>query len=109
MNTLLTFTRDEFDTLKYNLPGPSRQMGGYQKFENWLIDNTNLVTMKCCLDERKLERLIRYVNNYGPGGPNGRIRLACRPPLERLGIVLNTEQAGYFAYLKAFREGKENE
>jgi DNA polymerase III alpha subunit len=84
---VLQFTAEEFSQLKINTPGASGDMGGYQKFENLLIERTD--RNRCCaLTPVELERLIRYINNYGGGGPNERIRRACKPALARLGIIL---------------------
>lgn len=83
----LSFRPHEIRFLRKNLPGESGQMGGYQQMENWLLENTN-ATGDIWLDPQRLERLIRYCQRYGSGGPNGRIRDACIPALRRAGIEL---------------------
>jgi len=82
----ITFIATEFRILKLNRPGPSGLLGGYQRMENELIENTNAQTGRCFLTDKKLERLIRYCQSYGPGGPNGRLRKACIPALRRSGL-----------------------
>ena len=85
---VMTFLPHEFAYLKYNYPpsGNPKDLGGYQKEENWLIDNTDRVTWDVVLDPVHLERVPRYCSNYGSGGPNARIRKACIPALRRIGI-----------------------
>jgi hypothetical protein len=89
---VLKWKPDEFTVLKLNVPGPSGTMGGYQKMENILIQLTDKVTLECYLKPEYVERIIRYINSYGVGGPNGRIRKACLPPLRRLGILLTSDE-----------------
>jgi hypothetical protein len=89
---VLAFTRDEFRTLKRNTPGPGGQLGGYPSFENILIDLTHPRTLHCPLSAAHFERLVRYIKNYGPGGPNGRIRAACVPALRRCGIDVEPDE-----------------
>lgn len=86
--TVLTFAPHEFRWLKWNEPGPSGQLGGYQRLENHIITTTDKATLRCPLDEQRLPRLIRYIQRYGSGGPNGRLRDACIPALRRAGIEL---------------------
>lgn len=79
----LAFLPHLFAILKRNTTA-----GGYQDFENWLLDNTDPVTLQCVLDPVRLERLMRYCRSYGAGGPNKRIRAACIPALRQAGIEL---------------------
>lgn len=91
----LHFLPHERAFLKWNEPGPSGLMGGYQNEENWLILNIDKSTGRCALDPIHFERICRYCRpdprGYGPGGPNGRIRAACIPALRRAGIDLAAE------------------
>ena len=87
---VIQFKPHEFGWLKRNTPGPSGQLGGYQRFENKLIDLTDRATLRCPLAPADLERMIRYAQKYGTGGPNQRIRDACIPALRRAGIELVT-------------------
>ena len=82
------FAPELFAILKFNHPGPSGKIGGYQKMENILIECTNKITLVCVLNAKYFERLTRYIQNYGSGGPNGRMRAACIPALRRIGIDL---------------------
>jgi hypothetical protein len=84
----LSFMPQEFSILKWNTPGPSGVMGGYQGFENLLINQTDRDTLRCELNNAREARLRQYILNYGPGGPNSRIREACIPALRRIGIDL---------------------
>ena len=83
----LKFAPHEFRRLKRNPPGG----GGWQQFENILIEQTDPGTLTCPLNPTHLERLIRYCKSYGPGGPNKRIREACIPALRRIGIDVAPE------------------
>ncbi len=85
--TVVHFLPHERKRLHYNLPGPSGQLGGYPRHENWIIDNTD-ASGNCPMDATRLERTIRYCREYGKGGPNQRIRDACIPALRRIGIDL---------------------
>lgn len=62
--------------------------GGYQGMVNYCIANTDPTTLHCALDEVHKARLITYVQNYGPGGPNKRLREVFIPALRRVGIEL---------------------
>jgi len=85
----IQFTQEEFNTLKFNTPGPSGMLGGYQGQENFIIVNTDKNTFRCKLPAIRFERTVRYCSNkYGSGGPNARIRKACIPALRRMGIVI---------------------
>ena len=84
----LKFKSGEFAVLKWNTTN-----GGYQDMENILINLTDKATLECYLEPKYLERLIRYINNYGTGGPNERIRKACLPALRRLGILLVSDES----------------
>lgn len=84
----LKFTADEIGILKHNIPGPGG-LGGYQGMENILVAGTDRTSLRCYLTPRLFERLVRYVNSYGPGGPNDRIRRACRPALARLNLTVS--------------------
>ena len=89
---MLIFEPHEFSRLKRNVPGPSGRLGGYPMFENRLLDLTDPATLRCRLDATEFERLVRYINHYGGGGPNDRIRQACVPPLRRCGVNLSPEE-----------------
>jgi hypothetical protein len=91
--TLIQFTPHEFGILKHRKPGPSGVLGGYQKLENHIVDVTDRATLVCLLDPVHLERLIRYVGNYGSGGPNRDLRRACIPALARVGITVRPDAA----------------
>ena len=80
----LVFKPHELRMLKRNVPGPSGALGGYQRMENYLVEN--VAEYAVFLDPIRLERLIRYIGNYGSGGPNGRLRDAGIPALRRAGI-----------------------
>ena len=90
-STRICFLPHEFARLKRRVPGPSGKLGGYQNLENWLIDNTDPVTLCCDLPPEKFDMLCRYCKRHGPGGPNSDIRSACVPPLRRIGIDLFPE------------------
>jgi len=83
----LVFTGDELRCLRLNKPGKSNLLGGYQRFENWLLRNTDAQTGMCLLTPERLERMKRYCASYGPGGPNDRIRKACEPALRRAKLL----------------------
>ena len=83
----LTFTPAEFATLKHNVPGPSGQIGGWQRFENWLVANTD-ADRRCMFDPFHWMRLTIYYKSEAEGGPNARVRAACGPALARIGIIL---------------------
>jgi hypothetical protein len=86
--TRVTFTADEFARLKRNTPA-SGILGGYQRHEHWLFDNTDPHTLVCIFDAEHLDRTIRYIRSYGSGGPNKRIRDACIPAFRRAGIEIH--------------------
>ena len=93
-NVNITFTHAEFHGLKFNTPGPSGDMGGFQDMENWVIANTNPVTLECVWPPDKFTRISKYTREkpnvtYGPGGPNARLRRACIPAFKRVGINLS--------------------
>lgn len=91
---VLVFEPHLFRILKHNKPGPSGlPVGGWGREENWLIANTDPTTLRCELDAKHLERIIRYCKSYGQGGPNRRIRAACIPALRRAGIELLPDQS----------------
>jgi hypothetical protein len=75
-------TADERACLKWNEPGPSGVIGGYQQFENRLIGGldhhpeTTVSKYVIELDATDRDRLTRYIQLYGGGGPNKRIRQA---------------------------------
>lgn len=81
------FREHERGMLKRNEPGPSGDLGGWGRRENWLIENIE-PSGNCVLDFEQMGRLIYYIINYGGGGPNQRIRDACIPALRRIGIDL---------------------
>jgi hypothetical protein len=83
-----TFLPHEFAILKFNKPGPSGVIGGYQGMENIVITCTNKTTLTCVLAAGHFERLVRYIQKYGDGGPNKRLRNACIPALRRINIDL---------------------
>jgi hypothetical protein len=88
---VLVFKPEEFACLKINTPGPSGLLGGYQRLENYLVINT--IDLKCVLNAKMFDRIIRYINKHGPGGPNERIRKACTPVLRRNGIFLREDRS----------------
>jgi len=85
---VIIFQGHELRLLKHNEPGPSGTMGGYQNMENYILDNFDPIDGACYFDATMLERLMRYCQKYGKGGPNGRLRDACIPALRRAGIEL---------------------
>jgi hypothetical protein len=61
--------------------------GGLQGLVNWILDNTDPVTGVCFFPPDKLERAIRYIHpDYGPGGPQSRLRGYLTPGLRRAGV-----------------------
>jgi hypothetical protein len=82
------FTAQEYAILKFNHPGASGVIGGYQKMENIVVETTNKTTLVVVLNAIHYERLTRYIKSYGDGGPNKRLRKACVPALRRIGIDL---------------------
>jgi hypothetical protein len=86
--TTLTFFDYEYHRMKFNEPGPSGLLGGYQRLENRIVTTTDKATLQCVLTDELLARLIRYCKRYRGGGPNGRLRDACIPALRRIGIDL---------------------
>lgn len=61
--------------------------GGLQGLVNWILDNTEPVTGVCFFPPDKLERAIRYIHpDYGPGGPQARLRGYLTPALRRAGV-----------------------
>jgi hypothetical protein len=85
---VLAFAPHEFKWLKHNEPGPSGQLGGYQRLENHIVARTDRASLRCPLDDKRLPQLIRCIQLYGDGGPNRRLRAACIPALRRAGIEL---------------------
>lgn len=83
----LTFNAWDRKHLKFNEPGPSGKMGGYQQFENILLGLIPEKGGTVQLSPAFSDRLIRYFKSYGPGGPNQRIRDACGPALRRAGLL----------------------
>lgn len=83
----LIFTGAELRCLRLNKPGASGLLGGYQRMENWILRNTDAQTGKCLFTPEKLERIQRYCREYGPGGPNERLRKACVPALQRAKLL----------------------
>lgn len=83
----LVFTGDELRCLRLNKPGKSGLLGGYQRMENWILRNTDAQTGKCLFTPEKLDRIKRYCQRYGPGGPNERLRKACEPALRRAALL----------------------
>jgi hypothetical protein len=55
--------------------------------ENWIIDNTTSAG-QCVFPPLWFARLIVYLKGYGGGGPNARVRKACLPALQRIGIIV---------------------
>jgi hypothetical protein len=96
--TIVTFKGEELRELRFNKPGMSGSLGGYQRFENWLLTHTDAQSGKCLLTPEKLERMIRYCEQYRGGGPNDRIRRACIPALLRAGIAVKKNQWNSFAF-----------
>src|SRR5215471_14934619 len=86
--TRVTFTAEEIATLKWNIKPPNSELGGMARLENWILDNTDHTTRSCVFDATHQRRTINYCQNYGPGGPNGRIRRACKPAFARIGIII---------------------
>jgi hypothetical protein len=86
--TVVTFLPSEWALLKMN-----RSSGGMQDQENWLFQNIDRETGQCVMDDARLRRTINYCREgkgtMGRGGPNGRIRKACKPALARIGIVVD--------------------
>jgi hypothetical protein len=96
--TLLVFLGAEVRELRLNTPGESGLLGGYQLFENWLLAHIDTHTGRCLLTPEKLERMIRYCEQYRGGGPNDRIRRACIPALLRAGVAVKKNQWNAFAF-----------
>jgi hypothetical protein len=82
-STMMILQPHERRILKIN-----KTKGGYQDLENWVKRNTSSTSGCCALDPVHFERLVRCIQNYGPGGPNKRLRDACIPALRRIGIDL---------------------
>lgn len=74
ITTGLYLTSSEWAELKFNEPGPTSPVGGYGMFENWLLSQRRGDYI--FLEDAPLGRLVRYMKNYGGGGPNARIRRA---------------------------------
>ena len=92
--TVVTLLPSELRELRFNTPGPSGLLGGYQRHENWIIENVDIETMKLTLDPERLIRTMNYTRTrpdrtHGPGGPNARLRRALIPALRRIGIDVN--------------------
>lgn len=95
LDLVMEFLPHEFAVLKHNPPGPTgKKGGGMQGMENYLVANTDRATLRVRLDPEHNNRLQHYIMNYGPGGPNGRMRRACIPAYRRLGIELLPEFSG---------------
>lgn len=84
----LVFQRHEVRRLKLNMPSAAGHLGGFPRLENWLVKNIDTATGELTLDAKHEARLRHYIQNYGPGGPNGRVRAACVPAFRRAGIDL---------------------
>ena len=84
----VSFLRSERNLLKFNIPGPSGKMGGYQNTENWLYTNIPTRGGRVFIPPEMLERILRYCLNYGGGGPNERIRKCCLPAFDCAGITI---------------------
>jgi len=84
---MVRFHPHELAQLKFNLPGPTASVGGVGRLENWIIENTD-EGGTCAFDFEQMGRTIYYIQNYGKGGPNGRIREACITAFRRIGIDL---------------------
>lgn len=86
----VVFLGHEIRMLKRNVPpnGDRNKLGGMQNLENWLLNNTDPVTLVCHLTPRELEMWIRYIQRYARGGPNQRLRDVGYPLLRRYGIEL---------------------
>lgn len=87
LGLVLTFTDGEVQTLKHNEPGPSGDLGGWGRLENWLLENTD-AQRRCVLDPLHWMRLTVYYKSEAKGGPNYRVRAVCGPALRRIGIIL---------------------
>jgi hypothetical protein len=76
--------RSEREELKWNVPGPSGQLGGYQVCENKMISGldahpeTTGTRYRIDLDEADTWQLVRYIQRHKQGGPNERLRRAFR-------------------------------
>jgi hypothetical protein len=68
----------------------NKTQGGWQDLENWIVGNIDS-NLSIFLDPVHLERIERCCLNYGPGGPNARIRGVFIPALRRHGIDLAPE------------------
>jgi hypothetical protein len=77
-------TKSERACLKHREPGPSGKLGGYQQFENWLVDEldhhpaTTGIKYVVELDTKRRSRLTNYIQLHGSGGPNADLRKAFR-------------------------------
>jgi hypothetical protein len=89
----VTLKPHEFAWLTYREAKPGKQLGGYQRMVNWVIDTTDRQTMIIALDPLRFERLKRYIQRYGGGGPNTELRRCFIPALRRIGIDLAPEWA----------------
>jgi hypothetical protein len=93
---VLTFMPHEYQRMKHNDPGPSGKLGGWPKMENLLVARTCPFTLECALTAKEEATLIEYIRrDYGPGGPNGRVRASCITAFRRLGIELLPGFANY--------------
>lgn len=85
--TRLVLTSAERSILQYNKPGPSGDLGGMAKCENWVIDNIQENNVLEC-DDPRIGLIVRYCTvgpeGYGSGGPNKRLRAALIPAFCRL-------------------------
>jgi len=79
----LTFTPGEAQRFRLYTTG-----GGLQQLVNWYYNNIDRDTQSVLVPPNILERTIRYIENYGPGGPNKIIRDSCGPALHRAGITV---------------------
>lgn len=83
------FLPHERRRLQRNIPPEGSSLGGMGRHENWLLDTIDATTGLCPMTDCELGKTIRYIQRYGQGGPNGRIREACTPALRRIGIDIS--------------------
>ena len=88
----LVFLPHEVRAMQRNEPGPSGLLGGFPTLENRLLDLIEPGSGLCVLGPEDFTRLMVYMlRDYGPGGPNGRVRGSCIPALRRAGIDVAPE------------------
>jgi len=81
---MLTFKPEEAARFKVYPPDG----GGLQQLVTWYFHNIDPTTRQCGLTQTRFERTVRYIREYGPGGPNKIIRESCIPALRRIGIIV---------------------